>query len=115
MERPAAAIGLVILLMCSLPAAGGGTVAAADGQMKTVRIFGEEGCINKDDFSALKRLGDAFQRDLKPVLRLDILVAASWSLRMIGFCVPSGRVGAGWLALLPKRDLSLSEASHQRG
>jgi hypothetical protein len=72
MERPAAAIGLVILLMCSLPAAGGGTVAAADGQMKTVRIFGEEGCKNKDDFSALKRLGDAFQRDLKPVLRLDI-------------------------------------------
>ena len=59
--------------MCSLPAAGGGTAAAADGQMKTVRIFGEEGCKNKDDFSALKRLGDAFQRDLKPVLSSGLM------------------------------------------
>jgi hypothetical protein len=49
MERPAAAIGLVILLMCSLPAAGGGTAVSADGQMESVRIFGEEGCENKDD------------------------------------------------------------------
>jgi hypothetical protein len=73
MERPAAAIGLVILLMCPLPAAGGGTAVAADGQMKTVRIFVEEGCKNKDDFSALKRLGDAFQRDLKPVLSSGLM------------------------------------------
>jgi hypothetical protein len=73
MERPAAAISLAILLICSLPAARGGNAVAADYQTTTVRIFGEEGCKNKDDFSALKRLGDAFQRDLKPVLSSGLM------------------------------------------
>jgi len=73
MERPAAAIGLAILLICSLPAVLGGNAVAADGQMPTVRIFGEEGCKNKDDLSALKKLGDAFQRDLKPVLSSGLM------------------------------------------
>ena len=72
MERPAVAIGLAILF-CLLPLAGGGNTVAADSRTMTVRIFGEEGCKNKDDFSALKRLGDAFQRDLKPVLNSGLM------------------------------------------
>ncbi len=48
-------------------------VVAEEESMQGARIFGEEGCKDKNDFYTLKKLGDTFQRELKPVLQSGLM------------------------------------------
>ena len=49
------------------------TAVAEDNWMQAARIFGEEGCKDKNDFHTLKELGEEFQRELKPGLQSGLM------------------------------------------
>ena len=58
---------------CVLLGSKGHNAVAADNFSPAARIFGEEGCKDKNDFYTLKKLGDVFQRELKPVLQSGLM------------------------------------------
>ena len=58
---------------CGMLECRGSNAVAADNLSPAARIFGEEGCKDKNDFYMLKKLGDVFQRELKPVLQSGLM------------------------------------------
>ena len=69
----AAVMNVLFATCCLLLESISHTLVAEDDSMQAARIFGEEGCKDKNDFYTLKKLGDAFQRELKPVLQSGLM------------------------------------------
>ena len=70
----AAAMGVAMLATCCLLLeCKDHNAIAADNWMPVARIFGEEGCKDKNDFHTLKELGEEFQRALKPALQSGLM------------------------------------------
>jgi hypothetical protein len=114
----AAGMGLAMLVFPCLPLEKVQLNAfAADNWTPTARIYGEEGCKDKNDFNTFRMLGDAFQRELKPVLQSGLMTPekfdAMYELSDLNQWLKKQEASGNCVALKDRTEVAIDERSDQ--